>query len=328
MSRDLKLDSLKGFLIILVIIGHTPFEYFNVEKIDSIGYFSQWFYFFHMPLFFAISVLFIKNDFSWIVKRASLILIPYFFWFFYGHKKLLLENPLEFMGGVSMGNWESLNSIIWFLPALFTLNVLFYIFYKSNSNSKYFLFGLSFIVFLFANKIVNYHSIIPFGLDVAMYIFTLAFIVQKIYQNQEKLSNVNYVYVFLAISVSSYGIFELEPLKTHTQYHAIIDLAQFSVATTFIGYLSFLLLNSSLFVLFLKIKSVKTFEILGKYSLPIFLLHLMVLYKLPNYVTFDNSLAKISFLFLAIGLSLVLPIVVSKSLMKISDKFKYIGMTK
>lgn len=330
MSRDFKIDSLKGFLILLVVIGHIPFSSFLIEKPEVINFFVRWFYFFHMPLFLAISILFIKNDYEWIFKRASLILVPYLFWFFYGHKKLLIENPLEFVGGVLMGNWESLNSIIWFLPALFTLNVLFYIFYKSNKILKYFLLGLSLIVFLFGDQIVHYHYKIPFGLDVAIYIFILAFIIQKIYKNQEKFLNINisYVYMVLAICVSSYGLFEFEPLKTHTQYHSIIDLAQFSVATTFIGYLSFLLLNSSLFVFFLKIKSIKIFEILGKYSLPIFLLHLMVLYKLPNYIAFENSGAKISFLILTIGLSLVLPIVVSKSLMKISDKFKYIGMTK
>ena len=151
MNRDLRIDSLKGFLIILVIIGHIPLNSFNIEKQHIFSSFTQWIYFFHMPLFFAMRVLFIKNDFIWIIKRASLILIPYFFWFFYGHKKLLFENPLEFMRGVFMGNWESLNSIIWFLPALFTLNVLFYIFYKSNQGLKYLLFGLSLL-----------HSISPF----------------------------------------------------------------------------------------------------------------------------------------------------------------------
>jgi len=98
MNRDLKLDSLKGFLIILVVIGHIPFGSFNLEKTEILKYFTQWLYFFHMPLFFAISVLFIKTKYAWLVKRASLILVPYLFWFFYGHKRMFLETPLDFVG--------------------------------------------------------------------------------------------------------------------------------------------------------------------------------------------------------------------------------------
>lgn len=103
MSRDLKIDSLKGFLITLVVIGHIPFGSFNIEKVDSIKYFTQWLYFFHMPLFLAVSVLYIKDNYNWFFKRASLILIPYLFWFFYGHKKMLIENPVDFMGGGTYG---------------------------------------------------------------------------------------------------------------------------------------------------------------------------------------------------------------------------------
>ena len=103
MTRDSKIDSLKGFLIILVVVGHIPFGSFNIEKVDAIKYFTHWFYFFHMSLFLAVSVLFIKSEYSWLIKRASLILLPYLFWFFYGHKRMLLENPIEFMGGGSHG---------------------------------------------------------------------------------------------------------------------------------------------------------------------------------------------------------------------------------
>jgi len=103
MSRDLNLDTLKGLLIVLVVVGHIPFGHFSIEKYDSIKYFSQWFYFIHMALFLAVSVLIIKSDYNWLLKTASLILIPYLFWFFYGHKRMLLENPIEFMGAGTHG---------------------------------------------------------------------------------------------------------------------------------------------------------------------------------------------------------------------------------
>ena len=103
MIRDSKIDSLKGFLIILVVVGHIPFGNFNIEKVDAINYAIRWFYFFHMPLFLVVSVLFIKSEYNLLIKRASLILLPYLFWFFYGHKRMLLENPIEFTGGGTHG---------------------------------------------------------------------------------------------------------------------------------------------------------------------------------------------------------------------------------
>jgi len=51
MNRDLKLDTLKGFLIFLVILVHIPFGFFGVEIVDIVKYISQWFDFFHMPVF-------------------------------------------------------------------------------------------------------------------------------------------------------------------------------------------------------------------------------------------------------------------------------------
>jgi fucose 4-O-acetylase-like acetyltransferase len=97
--RNLKIDTLKGFLIILVVIGHIPFSYFSLQTITPITIFSSWLYFFHMPLFLAISTLFIKANIKWLGKRFLLILSPYLFWFFWAHKRMLLQNPTEFIGG-------------------------------------------------------------------------------------------------------------------------------------------------------------------------------------------------------------------------------------
>lgn len=52
MNRDLNLDSLKGFLIILVVFGYFPFEYFSIEKSAFLINLNAFIYFFHMPLFF------------------------------------------------------------------------------------------------------------------------------------------------------------------------------------------------------------------------------------------------------------------------------------
>jgi fucose 4-O-acetylase-like acetyltransferase len=328
MNRDLKLDSLKGILIVLVLYGHIPFTFFLIEKTILLSGISTFIYFFHMPLFLAVSVLFIKTDFYWLLKRASLILLPYLFWFFYANKRLLIENPIEFMGGAMMGNWESLHSIIWFLPALFSLNFLFFIFYKGTKLVKTILLLGSILAFTFASYIIQIHNLIPFGMDIAIYLFILVHIIKRIYENQNIIEKLNIPLLLVIIIISATLLFNYEPIKTHTQYHAIIDLAQFSVPITSIGYVSFLILNISIFSLFLKFRSSRILSLIGIYAFPIFLLHLMILYKLPKLIQVENFGLNILFLLLTFLLSIVMPIIISKLLMRVTDKFKYIGMVK
>lgn len=328
MKRDLNLDSLKGFLIILVVFGHFPFEFFSIERSTILIDIIAFVYFFHMPLFLSISALFIKSDYNWLIKRASLILIPYLFWFLYDHRIMLLIAPRDFFTKLFMGNWASLESIFWFLPALFSLNVLFFLFYKGNKFVKIILFAISLLVFVFSNKIMLIHNAIPFGIDVALYILILTFFVKLVYENRNKLEKINMPLSILIIIISSLNLFYFEPIKMHTQWHSRIDLAQLSVPITILGYISFIILNVFIFLLFLKIKSNQLLSFVGTYSFPIFIMHLMILYKLPLLVKFDNIILNAFFMVLTFILSIILPIVFSKILMRISDKFKYLGLVK
>lgn len=255
MKRDLNLDSLKGFLIILVVFGHLPFEFFSIERSTILIDIIAFVYFFHMPLFLSISALFIKSDYSWLIKRASLILIPYLFWFLYDHRIMLLIAPRDFFTKLFMGNWASLESIFWFLPALFSLNVLFFLFCKGKKLVRIILFALSLLVFIFSNKIMLMHNLIPFGIDVALYIFILTFFIKFVYENKKWIEKINIPLSIIIIVICSLLLFYFEPVKMHTQWHSRIDLAQFSVPITILGYLSFIILNVFVFLLFLKIKS-------------------------------------------------------------------------
>lgn len=328
MKRDLNLDSLKGFLIILVVFGHFPFDFFSIEKPTILINFIAFVYFFHMPLFLSISTLFIKSDYNWLIKRAALTLIPYVFWFLYGHKRMLLIAPKDFFMKLFMGNWASLESVLWFLPTLFTLNVLFFLFYRKNKFVKIIFFAFSLLVFVFSKKIMLVHDVIPFGIDVALYIFMLTLFIKFVYLNGNWLRKINITLTILIILISSLILFYFEPIKMHTQWHSRIDLAQFSVPITIIGYVSFVFLNVFIFLLFLKIKPSQLLSFVGKYSFPIFILHLMILYRLPLLFEFDNIIINTLFMVLTFILSIILPIIFSKILMKISDKFKFIGLIK
>ena len=73
LERDNRVDILKGFGIVLVVLGHLPIN----------GYIKSWIYLFHMPLFFFLSGYLHKNrtTFSQFVgNKARTLLWPYFVW--------------------------------------------------------------------------------------------------------------------------------------------------------------------------------------------------------------------------------------------------------
>ena len=250
------------------------------------------------------------------------------FWFLYEKKKMIIENTDVFFTKLFMGNWASLESIFWFLPALFSLNFFFFLFFKNNRITKSTLIVDSFLMFVFANHIMSFHNLMPFGLDVALYIFILAYLIRLIYENKNWIKNLNLLMLIVAIIISSLLLFYFEPIKMHTQWHSRIDLAQFFVPVTVIGYVSFIVINLSIFTLFLKIKPNRVLEFIGTYSFPIFIMHLIILYNLPLRIKLDTTILNLLFMVLTFMLAIVLPIFLSKVLMKLSDKFKYIGLVK
>jgi hypothetical protein len=73
---------------------------------------------------------------------------------------------------------------------------------------------------------------------------------------------------------------------------------------------------------------IKALEIISIYLYPIFLIHLIFLYNLTKVYSFDSPSINIKFLIFSLFLSISIPIIISKMLMKISSKYKYIGMVK
>lgn len=142
-SRLTALDSLRGFGILLVVLGHAS---------RSVGLVS-WIFSFHMPLFFIISgMLFHERQFlDSFKKKAARLLIPYLFFgivtFAYW---ALIERRLR--GGVSgsvtnaltniflaragTGNYPQ-NAVLWFLPCLFVTEMCCSTFVKSKRAIRY-----------------------------------------------------------------------------------------------------------------------------------------------------------------------------------------------
>ncbi|MBW3095523.1 acyltransferase family protein [Bifidobacterium sp. 64T4] len=129
-TRLTALDSLRGFGILLVVLGHTS---------QSAGL-IHWIFSFHMPLFFIISgMLFHERQFlDSVKKKAVRLLVPYLF---FGTITLaywaLIERRLR-GSNVSVTNALAniplaragvddypQNAVLWFLPCLFVTEMLF-----------------------------------------------------------------------------------------------------------------------------------------------------------------------------------------------------------
>lgn len=347
---DERLDALKGYLIICVVIGHFTPLIFGKNSNGSLGMILLFkimdymnVYFYHIPLFFAVSAINVKSfSRAFLIKLTLSILLPYAIWFF---RPSIIYNPVEDIRIIIkkapaflMGNFTYIQSVIWFLPALFTSNLIISLFRKNKFliNDKRILVILLSLWILYFHLIdviavVHYKGYIPFGIDVAAYLLPFCLGLSWVYKNEQRL--LQRINKFVIISFILTGVFlirNFEPGKTHSPWHHIIDLAQLSVPTTYLGLLGFIILITSILLLFLAIKPIPLLVKIGKYSFPIFLLHYAVMVSFGSYVerkfgVFIHSDLSIFPNLLLLVVSVALPVLLSKKLMKISNKFRYAG---
>lgn len=129
------LDITKGFAIILVILGHI----FNGSR------FERWISSFHMPLFFIISGCLLKyNDCrnislkEFIGKRINGLIIPYIYFSILNAILIFIINGFVIddllMNILYVGIGQSIYAL-WFLPALFISEIIFFILSRYIKNS-------------------------------------------------------------------------------------------------------------------------------------------------------------------------------------------------
>ena len=154
MKRIAYIDSIKGFAILLVVMGHTfhDFKGINMAFIDFI-------YAFHMPLFFIISgYLGYKKDYDinqslfYLRNKAIGLIIPFLF---FGSIYTLIYNYdyiLLFTDSMKMGYW--------FTFSLFLIFCLYYIveiIYSSLKNIRNQNFTYIILLLIPYNTSVNFY---------------------------------------------------------------------------------------------------------------------------------------------------------------------------
>ena len=126
-ERNLYLDLVRGFAIVLVVVGHSIQMVYPDTFDDHILF--RMIYSFHMPLFMFVSgllVCYLKTDITakWLFKKMRMLLIPFIAWiiipFFFS--KNWSEFPSYFLQVLKTPDYG-----LWFLYILFCCFVLLYV---------------------------------------------------------------------------------------------------------------------------------------------------------------------------------------------------------
>lgn len=145
------IDIAKGIGIILVVIGH----------IYSNKFIFNWFYSFHMPLFFLLGgyVYKKKNILEDLKRRLKTIIVPYLslgtivlvYWALIERKFRYSDmNVFNSFLGLIQGKYESLdfNVHLWFLPCFFLTCVLFNVLMNLIDNKTYIVVALMSMIYI------------------------------------------------------------------------------------------------------------------------------------------------------------------------------------
>lgn len=159
------IDSWRGILILLVVVGHIigmSYHFANIECQKTMGMLYKLIYSFHMPAFFLLAGMTWSGQpdgfRAYLEKKIKRLAVPYLFWGFVSAGIYVLATPLIKMifsgattdayvgkgmerfwlpfvsilhgGGWPDGNGFQCNSVLWFLPVMFSLLIMFFVIHK------------------------------------------------------------------------------------------------------------------------------------------------------------------------------------------------------
>lgn len=174
-KRDLTIDVAKGIGIFLVVLAHTTGNDFTHKFI----------YLFHMPLFFLLAGMTINYSIKqqpkeFIYKKIKKIIIPYLFfciisfiyWLIIERKVRnqmnisVINNFLNIFLGRAYEQYYSYNVAMWFLPCLFTSELISYFILKYTKNN-FMRFIVSTIILILGYVLCCHKLTLVFALETA-----------------------------------------------------------------------------------------------------------------------------------------------------------------
>lgn len=238
------LDSFKGMLIMLVVVGHVvggSYHFCSGNSRDILELLYKVIYEFHMPAFFVLAGITWKirneNMIDFMSRKGLRLLLPYAVFglasvFVYvimsgaigvvfgganesvygGKGREIWWMPfvsLLHAGGWPNGNGFQANSTLWFLPCLFSLQIVAFLLDKIGINKKGMIVIALFLVFLDVVTVRFNKSWIPFGLSLVPKFYIYYVLGRIIPWNQlvDKMRiNGFLIFVLLALTFSIYVV--------------------------------------------------------------------------------------------------------------------------
>lgn len=312
-KRIILYDVLKFFAIILVLIGHSTYvaiitKYGGVSY-ECTGDYSVFYkivsklvgiiYIFHMPLFIAISgALFYREcnkiNFSFenlLQKKFKTLIIPYISYgiiytvtvkFIAGYYNLT-DLPYQIIYGTLFG--QDTTQHIWFLPTLFIITVMFYVFAVCGLKKKEKIIGILLVVMsIFYTQITVVFPGVKYFTKLFIF-FGVGFLFEKYRENVETINNKkSLLYIIIAL-IATIMLLKL--------YHCIdIELIRnFVEIILILGFLVIFLLLSIIISRIPYLVNNKLFKMVGKYAFGIYILADPLNYIVLNAITQLNLIS-------------------------------------
>jgi len=323
------IDIAKCIAITCIVLSHT------VGYSTHLVPLRNFLYSFHVALFFMISGYLFKTDKEYLdfVKNKFIrIMIPYFIWgllflipymiFSTGIKSSLNINAIsdikELILNTLYGNGNNFhlkqNSALWFLPALFTMEVIYYFIIRfSNKHSKYDL--ITFITILLINIITStkLKFILPWGLNTTLNI-SIFFYIGYLLNKYKILDKIKPIFIPLLILIGVIGfIFNTQKITYMNYGYGIIYYAL----------LSGIFLSISILIISKLINKNNILEYIGKNTMSILIFHKIVLLIFQSKLGFiskklinSNILIELLISIVCVIISIILSLIIAAIIRK------------
>lgn len=298
-SRNEYIDWLKGFAIILVVLGHC----WTLDR----GLF--WLiYRFHMPLFFCISGYLFNNkrNFKDFLKiKLKTLIIPYMIFFlisFFITYFLITPISIKDVLKAFIFNGKYLTTInnwaIWYLPLFFIQSIIFYFITKITNNKVFCIIILIFSLLTVPTykfiTLYTSNNFIPFSIQVLPAATFFMGIGQLFKRFKEKFLNINRT----GLSLFSFALFIIGILLSLNNSNQIISISTYNYVFSALFIIPFIIIIT-------QNNNNKVITYLGKNSLIILGLHRIILkimevYKLGEFLKEYNITGSLSALLITI----------------------------
>lgn len=295
------LDELRGFAILLVVLGHI---YLPFTQLGSLYPVAEAIYSFHMPLFFFISGYLCEQTnrldvlgFSKFIKKKFIALIvPYLFWLIPGYI-MFSSGKLEKWGDLLQRFMFFPNLNIWFLPVLFLMMLLYTIQYfilgKSDNTVKRlgFMFTISLLLALLG---IVYHSYFCFVYIIYVCSFWGGSLLYKRKDLQNRITNIK---IMGGASLILLGLWYFFPYESNGR----MLVSMMNLCANFVcAALSIIVFYNFFYMNWLPLVVKRILQEFGKMSLVIYLLPIQFLPEGFVFLHFSNSAINLLILFLGI----------------------------